>query len=63
VIGAGNHPKVPQAIWTAIQAAIPMARFQLLTATGHIPQLETPTRSTRAVWGSADTRFSSVRAT
>jgi pimeloyl-ACP methyl ester carboxylesterase len=39
----------------AYAAAIPMARFQLLTATGHSPQLETPDQVDRAVWDSADT--------
>jgi pimeloyl-ACP methyl ester carboxylesterase len=42
----------------AYAAAIPMARFQLLTATGHSPQLETPDQVDRAVWDSADTDFS-----
>ncbi len=42
----------------AYAAAIPMARFQLLPATGHSPQLETPDQVDRAVWDSADTDFS-----
>jgi pimeloyl-ACP methyl ester carboxylesterase len=42
----------------AYAAAIPMARFQLLTATGHSPQLETPDQVDRAIWDSADTDFS-----
>ena len=42
----------------AYATAIPMARFQLLTATGHSPQLETPGQVDRAVWGSASTDFS-----
>ena len=44
----------------AYAAAIPMARFQLLTATGHSPQLETPDQVDRAVWNSADTDFSAA---
>ena len=44
----------------AYAAAIPMARFQLLTATGHSPQLETPDQVDRAIWDSADTDFSAV---
>jgi pimeloyl-ACP methyl ester carboxylesterase len=42
----------------AYAAAIPMARFQLLTGTGHSPQLETPDQVDTAVWNSADTDFS-----
>jgi pimeloyl-ACP methyl ester carboxylesterase len=38
----------------AYAAAIPMAQFQLLTATGHSPQLETPDQVDQAVWGSGD---------
>jgi pimeloyl-ACP methyl ester carboxylesterase len=41
----------------AYAAAIPKARFQLLTATGHSPQLETPEQVDRAVWGSTGTDF------
>ena len=41
----------------AYAAAIPMARFQLLAATGHSPQLETPDQTLRAIWDSADTDF------
>ncbi len=39
----------------AYAAAIPGARFQLLTATGHVPQIETPDQLLRAVWDFADT--------
>jgi pimeloyl-ACP methyl ester carboxylesterase len=35
----------------AYAAAIPGARFELLTETGHLPQLETPEKLLRAVWG------------
>ena len=42
----------------AYAAAIPMARFQLLPATGHSPQLETPDQVIGAIWDSADTDFS-----
>jgi len=34
----------------AYAAAIPGARFELLTETGHLPQLETPEQLLRAVW-------------
>jgi len=34
----------------AYAAAIPGARFELLTETGHLPQLETPEKLLRAVW-------------
>jgi pimeloyl-ACP methyl ester carboxylesterase len=44
----------------AYTTAIPMARFQLLTATGHSPQLETPDQVDRAIWDSADTDFSAI---
>ena len=37
--------------------AIPMARFQVLPATGHSPQLETPDQVVAAIWDSADTDF------
>jgi pimeloyl-ACP methyl ester carboxylesterase len=42
----------------AYAAAIPLARFQLLTATGHSPQQETPDQVIAAIWDSADTDFS-----
>jgi pimeloyl-ACP methyl ester carboxylesterase len=42
----------------AYAAAIPLARFQLLPATGHSPQLETPDQVLHAIWDSADTDFS-----
>ncbi|WP_370075478.1 alpha/beta fold hydrolase [Streptacidiphilus sp. MAP12-16] len=45
----------------AYAAAIPMARFQLLTGTGHSPQLETPDQVLDAIWDSADTDFSTAR--
>jgi len=41
----------------AYATAIPMARFQLLTATGHSPQLDTPEQVIDAIWNSADTDF------
>jgi pimeloyl-ACP methyl ester carboxylesterase len=37
--------------------AIPMARFQLLKDTGHMPQIETPEQTLQAVWDCADTDF------
>jgi len=43
----------------AFAAAIPGARFQLLPATGHVPQLETPDQLLEAIWNCADTDFSS----
>jgi pimeloyl-ACP methyl ester carboxylesterase len=39
----------------AYAGAIPMARFQLLTATGHSPQLETPDQVLHAIGDSATT--------
>jgi pimeloyl-ACP methyl ester carboxylesterase len=42
----------------AYATAIPTARFQLLPATGHSPQLETPDQVIRAIWNSADTGLS-----
>jgi pimeloyl-ACP methyl ester carboxylesterase len=36
----------------AFAAAIPSARFQLLTDTGHMPQLETPDQLLQAIWPS-----------
>jgi pimeloyl-ACP methyl ester carboxylesterase len=43
----------------AYAAAIPMARFQLLKNTGHMPQIETPDQVLRAIWDSADTDLAS----
>jgi pimeloyl-ACP methyl ester carboxylesterase len=43
----------------AYAAAIPMARFQLLTDTGHMPQIETPDQLLHAIWDCADTDFAS----
>jgi pimeloyl-ACP methyl ester carboxylesterase len=36
-------------------AAIPGARFQLLTGTGHLPQIETPEQTLEAIWDFAET--------
>jgi pimeloyl-ACP methyl ester carboxylesterase len=38
-------------------AAIPMARFQLLTDTGHMPQIETPDQLLQAIGDHADTHL------
>jgi pimeloyl-ACP methyl ester carboxylesterase len=38
----------------AFAAAIPGARFQLVPASGHMPQLETPEATARAVWDFVD---------
>jgi pimeloyl-ACP methyl ester carboxylesterase len=38
----------------AFAAAIPGARFQVLTATGHVPQLETPDQLREVVWEFVD---------
>ncbi len=38
----------------AYAAAIPGARFQLLPATGHVPQIETPEQLLRAIQDFAD---------
>jgi pimeloyl-ACP methyl ester carboxylesterase len=38
----------------AYAAAIPMARFELLTDTGHAPQQETPDKVSQAIWTSGD---------
>jgi pimeloyl-ACP methyl ester carboxylesterase len=38
-------------------AAIPMARFQLLTDAGHMPQVETPDQLLQAIADGAGTRF------
>jgi pimeloyl-ACP methyl ester carboxylesterase len=42
----------------AYAEAIPMARFQVLSQTGHSPQQETPGQVIHAIWDSADTDFS-----
>ena len=41
--------------------AIPLARFQLLKDTGHLPQLETPDQLMHTIWNSTDTDFSGQR--
>jgi pimeloyl-ACP methyl ester carboxylesterase len=38
--------------------AIPLARFQLLPGTGHMPQLETPEQLMDAIWNWTGTGFS-----
>jgi pimeloyl-ACP methyl ester carboxylesterase len=38
----------------ALAEAIPSARFELLTDTGHVPQLETPQQLRDAIWAFAD---------
>ena len=38
----------------AYAAAIPGARFELLTETGHLPQLESPEKLLRVVWDFAE---------
>jgi pimeloyl-ACP methyl ester carboxylesterase len=40
-------------------AAIPGARFQLLTDTGHMPQVETPDQALQAIWDFAGTSSAS----
>jgi pimeloyl-ACP methyl ester carboxylesterase len=45
----------------AYAAAIPLARFQLLTDTGHLPQLETPELLMNAIWNSANPELSTKR--
>ncbi|HWG60356.1 MAG TPA: alpha/beta hydrolase [Streptosporangiaceae bacterium] len=44
----------------AYAAAIPVARFQLLTDTGHLPQMETPDALLHAIWDAAQSGFASV---
>jgi len=41
----------------AYAAAIPIARFRLLTGTGHMPQMETPDQLLDAIWDSDETAF------
>ena len=43
----------------AFAAAIPGARFQLLTDTGHMPQVETPEQALQAIWDFAGTSSAS----
>ena len=38
----------------AYAKAIPMARFELLTGTGHAPQQETPDHVMRAIWDAGE---------
>ena len=45
----------------AYAAAMPVARFQLLKDTGHMPQIETPDQLLHAIWDCADTDFSAQR--
>jgi pimeloyl-ACP methyl ester carboxylesterase len=40
----------------AYAAAIPGAQFQLLAATGHVPQIETPEPLAQAIWDFANTQ-------
>jgi pimeloyl-ACP methyl ester carboxylesterase len=42
----------------AYAAALPIARFELLENTGHLPQLETPEQLMRAIWDCGDSDFS-----
>jgi pimeloyl-ACP methyl ester carboxylesterase len=43
----------------AYAAAIPGARFHLLTRTGHLPQIETPDQLLDQVWAFLDTHVAS----
>jgi pimeloyl-ACP methyl ester carboxylesterase len=45
----------------AFAAAMPLAQFELLSATGHMPQIETPDTLLRAIWSRAGTDISSSR--
>jgi len=45
----------------AFAAAIPKAQFEVLTATGHMPQIETPDRLLGAIWSRAGAAFSGSR--
>jgi pimeloyl-ACP methyl ester carboxylesterase len=50
---------VDSAYGRAFAAAIPMAQFELLPATGHLPQIETPDSVLRAIWDRANIDSSS----
>jgi len=45
----------------AFAAAIPKAQFEVLAATGHMPQIETPGRLLGAIWSRAGAGFSGSR--
>lgn len=45
----------------AYAAAMPVARFQLLTDTGHMPQVETPQQLLDAIWNCGETDFTDQR--
>jgi pimeloyl-ACP methyl ester carboxylesterase len=68
VLGDGDGPGLSPHVATmvivdpdygrAYADAIPLARFQLLPGTGHLPQLETPEQLMKAIWDRAVTEFS-----
>ena len=45
----------------AFAAAMPLARFQLLADTGHLPQIETHDQLMNAIWNCAGTGLSGQR--
>ena len=50
VLWGASDRIVDPAYGHAYAAAVPGARFQVLTATGHLPQIETPEQLLRAIW-------------
>jgi pimeloyl-ACP methyl ester carboxylesterase len=55
----GDSDRIVDAVYgRAYAAAIPLARFQLLSDTGHSPQLETPDQVLHAIWDGVHPDFS-----
>jgi pimeloyl-ACP methyl ester carboxylesterase len=51
----GESDRIADAAYGRVfAAAIPTARFELLAATGHMPQVETPDRVLQAIWDRSD---------
>jgi pimeloyl-ACP methyl ester carboxylesterase len=59
VLWGDSDQIVDPAYGRAFAAAIPVARFQLLPDTGHMPQVETPDQALQAIWDCTDTDFAS----
>ena len=50
MLHGGAGPQSLAAYGQAYAAAIPRAHFQVLPATGHVPQMETPGLVLEAIW-------------
>jgi pimeloyl-ACP methyl ester carboxylesterase len=61
VLWGDSDQIVDPAYGRAYAAALPVARFQLLTDTGHLPQVETPQQLIDAIWNCGEADYTDQR--